>query len=315
LTTAKTEKPVGTQNGRGLAYSQSRRHWLLSASALIPIFLTRTTLLQNPGSAPTPAEALVAIESHLGGRVGAAALDTATGKHFEHRASERFPMCSTFKFLLVAAILARVDHHDEKLDRIVPYTKDDLLEWAPITKAHVAEGGMTVSALCSAAIQYSDNTAANLLLATIGGPPALTQYARSLGDSLTRLDRNEPSLNSAIPGDPRDTTTPDAMLHDMKTLLVDPGALSLDSQKLLQDLLIGNTTGTQALRAGFPSTWRVGDKTGHGNNGSINDIAIAWPPSRMPILVTAYLVESAASDADHSAALANIGRIVASSFS
>lgn len=289
----------------------TRRGWLLQASAVIPILLTRTTPFQNTTTAP---DALGAIESHLGGRVGVAALDTATGQRLELRASERFPMCSTFKFLLVAATLARVDHHDEKLDRPIPYTKDDLLEWAPITKTHVAEGSMTVSALCAAAIQYSDNTAANLLLAAIGGPPALTQYARSLGDSVTRLDRNEPALNSAIPGDPRDTTTPSAMLGDLKKLLVDLGALSPDSQKLLQDWLIGNTTGRQSLRVGFPSTWRVGDKTGHGRNGSVNDIAIAWPPNRKPILVTAYLVESTAPDADHYAALANIGRVVASTF-
>lgn len=295
---------------RNLGYL-TRRDWLLHASAVIPILLTRTSSSQNAAATP---DALAAIESRLGGRVGVAALDTTTGQHLEHRASERFPMCSTFKLLLVAAILASVDHHAEKLDRPIPYTQADLLEWAPITKTHVAEGSMTVSALCAAAIQYSDNTAANLLLAALGGPPAFTQYARSLGDSVTRLDRNEPALNSAITGDPRDTTTPSAMLGDMKKLLVDPGALSPDSQKRLQDWLIGNTTGAQSLRAGFRSTWRVGDKTGHGRNGSANDIAITWPPNRQPILVTAYLVESAAPDPDHYAALADIGRVVASKF-
>lgn len=313
MTTANYQKPVAIKNGEAPDFLQSRREWLLRTSALIPIMLTGGTLLQNPTPAANPAEALAVIESDLGGRVGVAALDVATGQHLEYRGSECFPMCSTFKFLLVAAILARVDHHTEKLDRLIPYTKDDLLEWAPITKDHVADG-MTVSALCAGAIQYSDNTAANLLLAAIGGPPGLTQYARSLGDSFTRLDRNEPALNSAIPGDPRDTTTPAAMLHDMKTLLVDPGALSPNSQRLLQDWLIGNTTGTKALRAGFPSTWRVGDKTGHGRNGSVNDIAIAWPPHRNPIFVTAYLVESTVPDAAHNAALANIGRVVASNF-
>jgi beta-lactamase class A len=297
--------------------SFTRRQVLFGASALLPILLTRGTLLQNStsASAANSTEALAAIESQLGGRVGVAALDTATGQHLEHRASERFPMCSTFKFLLVAGVLARVDHQDEKLDRLIPYTKDDLLEYAPVTKEHLAEGAMSVSALCAAAIQYSDNTAANLLLASLGGPEHLTQFARSLGDSVTRLDRNEPELNSAIPGDPRDTTTPSAMLSDMKKLLLDPGALSPDSQKRLEDWLIGNTTGMHSLRAGFPSNWRAGDKTGHGRNGSVNDIAIAWPPNRQPILVTAYLVESTAPDPDHYGAVANIGRVVASSFS
>ncbi len=224
-------------------------------------------------------------------------------------------MCSTFKFLLVSAILSRVDAHQETLDRFIHYTKTDLLDYAPITKAHLAEGGMTLSALCAAAIEYSDNTAANLLLAALGGPAHVTRFARSLGDSVTRLDRNEPALNTAIPGDPRDTTSPSAMLHDMKKVLLEDRTLSSDSRQRLEAWMIANTTGAGSLRAGLPSAWRIGDKTGSGRNGATNDIAICWPPNRPPILVTAYFVGSSAADNDRHAAIADVGRLVAGEFS
>lgn len=225
--------------------------------------------------------------------MGVAAWDTGTGKRMEHRVNERFPMCSTFKFLAAAVVLSRVDKKGEKLDRLIHYRKDDLLECAPITKQHVQEG-MTVSGLCAAAMQYSDNTAANLLLTALGGPDHVTRYARSLGDLVTLLHHTEPTLNTAIPGDVRDTTSPPAMLSDMKKVLLEQGALSAESQQLLREWMIGNATGGTMLRAGLPSAWRVGDRTGHGNNGSTNDIAICWPPNLQPVLITAYFVESTA---------------------
>lgn len=223
-------------------------------------------------------------------------------------------MCSTFKFLLVSEILSRVDRNGEALDRFVRYTAADLLEYAPITKNQVREGGMTIRALCAAAMAYSDNTAANLLLNVIGGPGQLTQYVRSLGDSVTRLDRNEPSLNTAISGDDRDTTSPSAMLGDMKKLLVEENQLSAASRRQLTEWLTGNTTGLHSLRARLPTTWRVGDKTGSGKNGATNDVLIGWPPNRAPLLITAYFVESIASSEDRYAALAEVGRIVADEF-
>src|SRR3984893_8132241 len=142
---------------------------------------------------------IAAIEQQIGGRLGVAALDTGSGRRIEYRATEQFPMCSTFKFLVATAILQQPDR--EPLDRKLLYGAADLLEWAPVTRAHLSEGGMTVRDLCAAAIEYSDNTAANLLLRAIGGPPKLTAYVRGLGDSVTRLDRTEPSLNSALEGD------------------------------------------------------------------------------------------------------------------
>ena len=137
-------------------------------------------------------EQIAAIERHIGGRIGIAVFDTASGRGLEFRAADRFPMCSTFKFLAASAVLRRIDQKQEDLDRRIPYSAADLLEWAPITKEHLREGSMTLEALCAAAIEYSDNTAGNLLLQTIGGPAKLTDYVRTLGDSITRLDRAEP---------------------------------------------------------------------------------------------------------------------------
>lgn len=297
-----------------MPFELTRRSFMLSVGALIPVLRSSRSKFQRAG-AQTADERLTAIEGRLGGRLGVAALDTQAGRHIDHRASEHFPMCSTFKFLLVSAILSRVDANQEKLDRFIHYSKADLLDYAPIAKAHVQEGGMTISTLCAAAIEYSDNTAANLLLDVLGGPAAVTHYARTLGDSVTRLDRNEPTLNTAIPGDLRDTTTPSAMLTDIRETLLEGRTLSSESRKQLEAWMIADTTGLTSLRAGLPYAWRIGDKTGSGKNGATNDIAICWPPHRAPVLITAYFVGSSASYADRYAALAEVGRIVADEFS
>ena len=223
-------------------------------------------------------------------------------------------MCSTFKLLLVGAILHNVDTGRETLARRVTYGDADLLEWAPITRAHLHEGGMSVEALCAAAIRQSDNTAANLLLAVGGGPAELTRYARVLGDRTTRLDRIEPDLNSATPGDPRDTTSPAAMLEDARALLLG-AALSSGSRKLLTSWLVAVETGLTLLRAGLPAGWRVGDKTGRGGRGTINDVAIAWPPQRGPLLLAVYFTGSSAADDVRAGVLAETARTVVATLS
>ncbi len=260
-----------------------------------------------------PATRIAAIETRVGGRIGLAALDTATGQRLDHRADERFPLCSTFKFLAAAAVLKQVDGGKEKLDRFVPYGANDILEYAPVTKRHLKEGGMTLEALCAAAIEQSDNTAGNLLLQVIGGPAGLTNFARALGDRATRLDRIEPELNSAIPGDERDTTTPVSICIDMQKLLLGD-ALSRTSRRYLDDWLKRNETGESMVRAGVPKTWSVGDKTGRGSNGAMNDIAILRPPGRAPILLAIYSVGSTATAKDREAAIAEAAKIVTESF-
>ncbi|MFC7475320.1 class A beta-lactamase [Dankookia sp. GCM10030260] len=253
------------------------------------------------------AEALAALESKLGGRLGVALLDTGSGRRLAHRGGERFPLTSTFKFLAAGHALARVDRGEERLDREVAYTKDDLVTYSPVTGQHAA---MSIGALCDAAVTLSDNTAGNLLLDSFGGPAGLTAWLRDLGDAVTRLDRRETALNEARPGDPRDTTTPEAMLGLMQALLLGP-ALSAVSREQLTAWLVGCRTGDRRLRAGVPAGWRVGDKTGSGENGTANDIGILWPPGRPPILVAAYSTGSAAPEAARSAILAEVGRIAA----
>ena len=285
----------------------------VSVSTLTICFLTSVNGTDAPETSDTPESRIAAIERRLGGRLGVLALDTGTGQRIQHRASERFPMCSTFKFLLAGAVLDRIDKHREISDRRITYGEKDLLEYAPIAKEHVEEGAMTVAALCAAAVEYSDNTAANLLLETIGGPSELTAYLRSLGDKVTRLDRTEPALNSRIPGDPRDTATPESMLHSTRALVLGE-ALSQNSRQQLQEWLIANTTGGKRLRAGLPTGWRVGDKTGTGRNGARNDVAVVWPPDRAPIVIVAFFIGSREADPELEGAIAEVGRIVADSF-
>lgn len=236
---------------------------------------------------------LAAIERRHGGRLGVSMLDTGSGKHVAHRGDERFLMCSTFKLLLVAVVLQRVDHGRERLDRRIVFDRDALLEWAPVTSRHVGAPGMSVAQLCEAAMTLSDNTAANMLLEGIGGPDAVTAYVRSLGDPVTRLDRIEPELNGRD-GD-KDTTTPAAMCRDMHRLLAGD-ALSRACRDRLTGWLLANRTGDDSLRAGLPAGWRVGDKTGSGRSAS-NDIAIVWPPGRQPLLVAAYCENTGADTA------------------
>ena len=219
-------------------------------------------------------------------RTGVAILDEEGETHGFH-ANERFAMCSTFKFLAVAAVLHRVDHGEDRLDRFINYSEHDILAWAPVTKKYLPEGGMTLEALCFAAIAYSDNTAGNLLLQTLGGPAGLTAYARSVGDNVTRLDRTEPELNDVLPRDERDTTTPMAMLRDMQKILLGD-ALSLQSREKLESWMMQNTTGDEMIRAGVPSGWRVGDKTGRNDIGNTNDIAIIRRPDGKAMLLCIF---------------------------
>lgn len=250
---------------------------------------------------------LAALERRHGGRLGVAIWDAGSGRRASYREDERFLMCSTFKLLLVAAVLERADRGAEKLDHPVVFGRDVLLEYAPVTRKHVGKPGMTIAQLCEAAITLSDNTAANLLLESIGGPAGLTRYARTLGDRFTLLDRMEPELN------PYDTTTPNAMLGDMQKLLLEE-ALSQSSRERLTKWMLDCQTGLQSLRAGLPSGWRIGDKTGQWDDektGANNDIAIIWPPGRKPLLVTAYYMTRTTDVAARKAVLAQVGRIVA----
>jgi len=276
-------------------------------------FLVGTIGLAAARPAFADTDPFAELEKQHGGRLGVAALDTATGQQMAHRSGERFPLCSTFKLLAAAAILKNVDAGSERLDRRVAYGQSDLLEYAPVTRANLSKGGMTVSELCAAAVELSDNTAGNLLLAAIGGPSGLTRFARSLGDFITRLDRTEPTLNTAIPGDPRDTTSPAAMVADLNALLVG-NALTTNSRGTLLGWLNNCKTAAKRIPAGLPPEWKSGNKTGSGDNGTANDVAVIQRPSKAPILVAAYYTGSSATPAERDGVLAEVGRIVASRF-
>lgn len=250
---------------------------------------------------------LAELERRQGGRLGVDVLDIVHGTRVQHRAHERFPMCSTFKFLAAARVLARVDRGEDQLNRRIVFSEMELVSYSPVTRDHLGGEGMTLEALCEAAVTVSDNTAGNLLLDSFGGPAALTRYVRTLGDTKTRLDRRETALNEAKPGDPRDTTTPAAMLLCMQKLLVE-GALSASSRELLIRWMTASQTGAKRLRAGVPPDWRAGDKTGTSGNGVVNDIAIFWPPGRPPLLVSAYYQGPQGQD---DAVLEAVGRLVA----
>jgi beta-lactamase class A len=252
-----------------------------------------------------------ALEMASDGRLGVAVLDTraGVGGFIGYHAEDRFPLCSTFKLVAAGAVLKRVDDGKEQLDRRVTYAPGDLVTYSPVTKEHVGDG-MTIGELCKAAITMSDNTAGNLILASLGGPQGLTDFARSLGDTETRLDRIEPDLNEALPDDPRDTTTPAAMIKTMQALLLGD-ALSPKSREQLVDWLVGNKTGDARLRAGLPPAWRIGDKTGTGERGTSNDVAVAWPPNSAPVLIAVYLTGTTVTAEARNRAIAAIGTAIA----
>lgn len=248
------------------------------------------------------------IERRSEGRLGAAVLDIRQGTLTGHRLDERFPMCSTFKWLAAALVLHRVDAGEERLDRRIRYGADRLLPHSPITARHVGDG-MTLGALCDATVTVSDNAAANLILESFGGPAAVTAYARSLGDTSTRLDRWEPDLNEATPGDPRDTTTPLAMAMLLKATTLDD-ALTPASRARLVGWLRGSRTNALRLGAHVPDGWQLGSKTGSGPRGTSNDVGVYWMPSGAPIVVSVFLTESSGSETARNAALAAVAQAV-----
>ena len=261
----------------------------------------------------TAAAGLADIEQRLNVRLGVAALDTANGAWIRHRADERFAMCSTFKWILVALALQRIEAGDLKLDRRISYSSSDLLEYAPVARANVARGWLSIEELCAASVQVSDNTAANLLLDVVGGPSGVTQFVRSVGDSVTRLDRREPELNENLAGDTRDTTTPAAMVKTARTLLLGK-TLSQPSRDRLTGWMITSTRSLDRLRAGLPADWRVGTKAGTGPNGALNDVAIAWPPHHAPILVASYITDGNIGSDARSAGQAEVARVIAAAW-
>jgi beta-lactamase class A len=264
------------------------RRALLVAAALLPLAGCGRSVSAPPSPVPSRRSAgppdlsrFVALERKHRSRLGVYALATGTGATVAYRADQRFAFCSTFKTLAAAAVLHRnpLSH----LDKRIAFTRADVDSISPITEKHIASG-MTVRQLCDAAIRYSDGTAGNLLMRDIGGPARLTAYLRELGDTVSRMDDYEPELNRMRPKDPRDTTTPRAIAADYQKLVLGD-ALTADKRALLEDWLSRTLTGAKRIRAGLPKGWLVADKTGTGDYGRTNDIAIVWPPHTAPLVV------------------------------
>ncbi|MFB7597796.1 class A beta-lactamase [Streptomyces sp. NPDC056160] len=254
------------------------------------------------------ADELRVLERRYGARLGVQARNARTGQTLSYRAGERFAMCSTFKVFAAAAVLR---DHDRcaPLDKVVHYPPTDILPNSPITEQHVGSG-MTVGELCAAAIQYSDNAAGNLLLRELGGPAGLTRFFRSLDDRVSRLDRWETDLNTAVPGDPRDTTTPGALAASLERLTLGRALTGGDREQLIT-WLKGNTTSAERFRKGLPEGWVVADKTGTGDYASANDIGVAWTTRGTPVVLTVLTSKSAKDAAVDNALVAEAAGVVA----
>jgi beta-lactamase class A len=276
-----------------------RRTFLVAASGLV----------LSPALAEDAPPALAAYERETGGRIGVHAENLSTGAKIAWRAEERFVMCSTFKASLAAFVLARVDRGEDRLADLVAYGPKDLLEYAPVAKQNLAQGAMSVSEMCKAIVELSDNSCANLLLARVGGPAALTAFWRSTGDTISRLDHNEPELNRSPPGNPHDTTTPSAMAGNLRRFLLG-SVLTPGSRQHLTEWMVGCKTGNNRLRGGLPANWKVGDKTGNNGKDASGDIAIAWPKSGGAVLVCAYTQGGSPSPRQLEAVFKEIGIMV-----
>ncbi|MFS2225997.1 class A beta-lactamase [Pantoea sp. B65] len=287
-------------------FNLSRRRGLLAcAGCAAALLLAPQAVLAQP---PTLAEQLRALELAANGRIGVALFDSGSLRQLHYRGDQRFAMTSTFKVLAVAAILQRSVQQPDLLNKRIRYKQSELVTYSPLTGKNLSQG-MTVAELCAAAIELSDNSAANLLLREIGGPQGVTKLARALGDEKTRLDRRETALNSAIPGDARDTTTPRAMAGNLLQLALGkalPGA----QQKLLIQWLKQSQTGAQSIRAGLPAGWQAGDKTGAGEYGTTNDLAILWPPRGKPLVLAIYFTQKSQHAAARRDVLASATRLV-----
>lgn len=285
------------------------RKTVLMAAAVVPMLAFSAPSWARTATKMTSVQQqLTALEKESGGRLGVMLIDTADNSQIAYRADERFAMCSTSKFMAASAILKESEVKKNLLTQHVALKKSDLVNYNPITEKHLNEG-MTIGELAAAALQYSDNTAMNKLIEHLGGPNKVTDYARTLGDNTFRLDRTEPTLNTAIPGDERDTTSPRAMALSLQHATLG-SALAEPQRAQLVEWMKGNTTGAMSIRAGLPATWIVGDKTGSGDYGTTNDIAVIWPENKAPLVLVTYFTQPEKDAKSRRDVLASAAKIV-----
>lgn len=293
------------------------RRTFLAAAAALPAACSGTVSepQTNQASIADADARFEAIRATLGsgGRIGVAAIDTGRGRLLQFDSGSRYPLASTFKLPLAAMVLAEAEAGRLRLDEELPFEPEGPLDNSPVVAANLALGRLAVEPLAAAIVVRSDNSAANMLLRRLGGPEALTRFMRSAGDLATRLDRYEMELGTNLPGDPRDTTTPAAMAGLVRTLVLG-NRLSPPSRARLVEWLTTSIPGSDRLRAGLPAGWRFGHKTGTASNGGVNDVGIAWPPGRAPIVIASYQSGGDAGMPVRAAAHAAVGRLVAEMF-
>lgn len=279
--------------------------WLRAALSACVLFASSHAMAQDD---PITAE-LARIEQALDARIGFAAHNLATGQRWEVNADERFAMSSTFKTLACGALLEQVDEGQLALETEVSFEEFDLVTYSPVTEQYAGHQPMTLFELCDATMTTSDNTAANLVLQALGGPEAVTAFARSMDDPITRLDRYETELNEATPGDERDTTTPNAMLATLEKLVLGD-VLADESRQQLEAWMKGNAVADGLFRAAMPFDWVIADRTGAGGYGSRSITAIIWPPEQPPTVAVFYITDTEASFEERNAAIASLGEVV-----
>jgi beta-lactamase class A len=291
-----------------MTHSPARRA-LLAAAATVPLVSACGYWPFRRGAANPAERKLAGLETAHGGQLGVYALNTANGKQLAQRATQRFAFCSTFKVMAVGAVLQRSSKDPGLMDEHVIYGTDSLVPNSPVTSKHLGGDGLSNADLCAAALQYSDNAAANLLLRELGGLSAVNDFARSIGDDTFRLDRWETALNEALPNDWRDTSTPQAMAKSLQKLTLGD-ALGAPQREQLVTWMRGNTTGNERIRAGVPDGWSVADKTGTGDYGTTNDLALVWPPGKPPLVIALYYTQDQKDAKANSEVLAAATRIV-----
>ena len=295
------------------ATSMSARSFPTCVRAIAIAVLACTSLLGKPACAMDVgilAREVAQEESSLQARIGVAVIDTGTGQIWQHRGEERFPLNSTHKAFTCAAVLAQADNKKIRMDLPILINREALVRYSPVTGKVPSGGSQSLRELCRAAVSVSDNTAANLALNAIGGPPSFTTFMRSMGDNETRLDRLEPELNEANPGDARDSTTPLAAARSLQKLLLGD-FLSTTARTELTQWMLDDQVADALLRAGLPKDWRIADKSGAGGHGSRSIIAVIWPPERSAVVIAIYITQTTASMSASNQAVSRIGSALA----
>lgn len=284
----------------------------LAFRKIAQVLLILLPLIAAPAFADTAEQALsktiARIETEMKARVGVQIYDSGTGWGWGHRQDERFLMASTFKALLCGAVLQAVDRGEVSLDEKLKIRAEDISNHAPVAEKYIG-GSLTIARLCHATLDQSDNTAANLLVDRLGGPQAVTEFLRGIGDQVTRLDRKEPDLNIFVAGDPRDTTSPAAVVKSWEAMLTGDVLSSKSRSQLTEWLSTGGVTG-KLLRPSVPKGWQVADRSGGGREHTRNIVAMLTPPGRAPIFVAIFVSDTPANWSSRNAAVTEIGAAV-----